>query len=96
MGSNTMKCIVTQTLEINQAGWFRWKTNHCSKFEKTIPYALLSQVAGRLNISTPYLFVCTLVKLFLNLKAQVLVAFDTIKCAFPIQIRLAICFRNFL
>ncbi|OAY46949.1 protein ENHANCED DISEASE RESISTANCE 2-like isoform X3 [Manihot esculenta] len=46
MGSNTMKCIVTQTLEINQAGWFRWKTNHCSKFEKTIPYALLSQVAG--------------------------------------------------
>ncbi|KAF2317083.1 hypothetical protein GH714_011631 [Hevea brasiliensis] len=46
MGSNTMKCIVTQTLEINDAGWCGWKTNHCSKFEKSIPYALLSQVAG--------------------------------------------------
>lgn len=46
MGSNTIRCIVTQTLEINHAGWFRWKANRCSKFEKTIPYALLSQVAG--------------------------------------------------
>ncbi|KDP38628.1 hypothetical protein JCGZ_03981 [Jatropha curcas] len=46
MGSNTVRCIVTQTLEIHHAGWFRWKANLCSKFEKTIPYALLSQVAG--------------------------------------------------
>ncbi|XP_065851444.1 protein ENHANCED DISEASE RESISTANCE 2-like [Euphorbia lathyris] len=46
MGSNSMKCILTQTLEIHDKGWFGWKTNHSSKFEKTIPYALLSQVAA--------------------------------------------------
>ncbi|XP_022754534.1 protein ENHANCED DISEASE RESISTANCE 2-like isoform X2 [Durio zibethinus] len=46
MGSNTTKCLVTQMLEIHTAGWCRWKKNSCSKFEKTIPYALLSQVAG--------------------------------------------------
>ncbi|XP_021634839.1 protein ENHANCED DISEASE RESISTANCE 2 isoform X2 [Manihot esculenta] len=46
MGSNTMRCIVTQTLEVHHAGWCRWKRNHCSKFEKSLPYALLSQVAG--------------------------------------------------
>ncbi|XP_050208638.1 protein ENHANCED DISEASE RESISTANCE 2-like [Mercurialis annua] len=46
MGSNTTRCILTQTLEIHHAGWLRWKTNRCSKFEKTIPYALLSQVSG--------------------------------------------------
>ncbi|PON44327.1 hypothetical protein TorRG33x02_330920 [Trema orientale] len=33
-------------LEIPSAGWFRWKKNHCSKFEKSVPYALLCQVAG--------------------------------------------------
>ncbi|XVE53694.1 hypothetical protein DITRI_Ditri03aG0023200 [Diplodiscus trichospermus] len=33
-------------LEIHTAGWCRWKKNSCSKFEKTIPYAMLSQVAG--------------------------------------------------
>ncbi|XWS70360.1 hypothetical protein CRYUN_Cryun03dG0041400 [Craigia yunnanensis] len=46
MGSNTAKCLVTQMLEIHSGGWCRWKKNSCSKFEKTIPYALLSQVAG--------------------------------------------------
>ncbi|XVE71085.1 hypothetical protein DITRI_Ditri10aG0121900 [Diplodiscus trichospermus] len=46
MGSNTAKSLVTQMLEIHTAGWFRWKKNSSSKFEKTIPYALLSQVAG--------------------------------------------------
>ncbi|XWS17753.1 hypothetical protein CRYUN_Cryun33cG0094600 [Craigia yunnanensis] len=46
MGSNIAKCLVTQMLEIHTAGWCRWKKNSCSKFEKTIPYALLSQVAG--------------------------------------------------
>ncbi|XP_017983527.1 PREDICTED: protein ENHANCED DISEASE RESISTANCE 2 [Theobroma cacao] len=46
MGSNTAKCLVTQMLEIHSAGWFRWKKSSSSKFEKTIPYALLSQVAG--------------------------------------------------
>ncbi|WCJ29841.1 hypothetical protein M5689_011445 [Euphorbia peplus] len=46
MGSSSMKCILTQTLEIHDKGWFGWKTNHSSKFEKTIPYALLSQVAA--------------------------------------------------
>ncbi|XP_024925724.2 protein ENHANCED DISEASE RESISTANCE 2 isoform X2 [Ziziphus jujuba] len=46
MGSHTPRCVVTQTLEIHSAGWFRWKKNHCSKFEKSVPYALLCQVAG--------------------------------------------------
>ncbi|XP_039071748.1 protein ENHANCED DISEASE RESISTANCE 2-like [Hibiscus syriacus] len=45
-GSNTEKCLVTHMLEIHNAGWGKWKKNNYSKFEKTIPYALLSQVAG--------------------------------------------------
>ncbi|KAK3033197.1 hypothetical protein RJ639_036989 [Escallonia herrerae] len=44
--SNASKCLVTQMLEIHAAGWWGWKNNQCSKFERTIPYALLSQVAG--------------------------------------------------
>ncbi|TYH08623.1 hypothetical protein ES288_A07G030600v1 [Gossypium darwinii] len=46
MGSNTTKCLVTHMLEIRSSGWLRWKKNSSSKFEQTIPYALLSQVAG--------------------------------------------------
>ncbi|XP_039059992.1 protein ENHANCED DISEASE RESISTANCE 2-like [Hibiscus syriacus] len=44
--SNTEKCLVTHMLEIHSSGWGKWKKNNNSKFEKTIPYALLSQVAG--------------------------------------------------
>ncbi|KAK4414999.1 protein ENHANCED DISEASE RESISTANCE 2 [Sesamum alatum] len=45
--SNSARCLVTQTLEINNKGWLKWRNNnHCPKFEKTVPYALLSQVAG--------------------------------------------------
>ncbi|XP_058114159.1 protein ENHANCED DISEASE RESISTANCE 2-like isoform X2 [Magnolia sinica] len=40
------KCLVTQMLEINSSGWGKWKKHYHSKFEKTIPYALLCQVAG--------------------------------------------------
>ncbi|XP_062158230.1 protein ENHANCED DISEASE RESISTANCE 2-like isoform X2 [Alnus glutinosa] len=46
VGSNAPKCLVTQMLEIHSSRWFRWKKNHCSKFEKSVPYALLCQVAG--------------------------------------------------
>ncbi|XP_027338393.1 protein ENHANCED DISEASE RESISTANCE 2-like [Abrus precatorius] len=46
MGSNRSRCLVTQTLEIHSAYWHRWKNSQCSKFEKSIPYALLCQVAG--------------------------------------------------
>ncbi|KAG2665169.1 hypothetical protein I3760_16G117900 [Carya illinoinensis] len=46
MGSNAPKCIVSQMLEIDSSRWFRWKKNNCSKFEKSVPYALLCQVAG--------------------------------------------------
>jgi hypothetical protein len=35
-------------LEIHSSRWFGWKKNHCSKFEKSVPYALLCQVAGLL------------------------------------------------
>ncbi|KAL0382969.1 UNVERIFIED_CONTAM: protein ENHANCED DISEASE RESISTANCE 2 [Sesamum calycinum] len=44
--SNSARCLVTQTLEINTKGWNKWRNSHCPKFEKTVPYALLSQVAG--------------------------------------------------
>lgn len=44
-GSNAPRCLVTLMLEIHSKGWFRWKKNH-SEFEKSIPYALLCQVAG--------------------------------------------------
>ncbi|XP_057767088.1 protein ENHANCED DISEASE RESISTANCE 2-like [Salvia miltiorrhiza] len=44
--ANSARCLVTQTLEINPKGWFKWRNKHCPKFEKTVPYALLSQVSG--------------------------------------------------
>ncbi|XP_074364798.1 protein ENHANCED DISEASE RESISTANCE 2-like isoform X2 [Apium graveolens] len=40
------RCIATQMLEINAEGWFGWKNNQSSKFEKSVPYALLCQVSG--------------------------------------------------
>lgn len=40
------KCLVTQMLEVPSKVWRGWKKNQRSKFEKTVPYALLSQVAG--------------------------------------------------
>ncbi|KAL6661553.1 hypothetical protein ACP70R_000937 [Stipagrostis hirtigluma subsp. patula] len=40
------KCIVTHTLEISLSIWGRWKRRHSSNFDKSIPFALLSQVAG--------------------------------------------------
>ncbi|KAK9027100.1 hypothetical protein V6N11_066945 [Hibiscus sabdariffa] len=46
MGSNNAKCLVTHMLEFHTVGWGRWKKNSSTKFENTIPYALLSQVAG--------------------------------------------------
>ncbi|XP_027329168.1 protein ENHANCED DISEASE RESISTANCE 2-like isoform X2 [Abrus precatorius] len=46
MASNSPRCLVTHTLEIHPASWHRWKNNKCSKFERSIPYALLCQVAG--------------------------------------------------
>ncbi|KAG9456242.1 hypothetical protein H6P81_000750 [Aristolochia fimbriata] len=44
--TSTKKCLVTQMLEINSSGWGPWKERSCVKFEKTIAYALLCQVAG--------------------------------------------------
>ncbi|CAI9787402.1 unnamed protein product [Fraxinus pennsylvanica] len=44
--SNTARCLVTQMLEISPRGWLKWRNNDSQKFEKTVPYALLSQVAG--------------------------------------------------
>ncbi|XP_061990763.1 protein ENHANCED DISEASE RESISTANCE 2 isoform X2 [Rosa rugosa] len=46
MGSDSPRCLVTQMLEIHSAGWSRWKKSHCSKFERSVPYALLCQVGG--------------------------------------------------
>lgn len=47
-GSNAPRSLVTQMLEIHSSCWFRWKKEHSSKFEKSVPYALLCQVAGLL------------------------------------------------
>ncbi|OIW18617.1 hypothetical protein TanjilG_13369 [Lupinus angustifolius] len=46
VASNCPKCLVTHTLEIQSASWHQWKNNKYSKFERSIPYALLCQVAG--------------------------------------------------
>ncbi|KAL6541200.1 hypothetical protein OROMI_025083 [Orobanche minor] len=44
--SNDARCLVTQTLEISLKGWFKCRNKNCQEFEKTVPYALLSQVSG--------------------------------------------------
>ncbi|KAL6859367.1 hypothetical protein ACP4OV_017626 [Aristida adscensionis] len=44
--SSTPMSIVTNTLEICPSFWGRWKRRHSSNFDKSIPFALLSQVAG--------------------------------------------------
>ncbi|KAI3670828.1 hypothetical protein L1987_87470 [Smallanthus sonchifolius] len=44
--TNGSRCLVTQMLEVHSKGWSKWKANQSSKFEKTVPYALLSQVSG--------------------------------------------------
>ncbi|KAK8535253.1 hypothetical protein V6N13_081392 [Hibiscus sabdariffa] len=46
MGSNIAKCLITHMLEFHTVGWLRWKKHSSSKFENTVPYALLSQVSG--------------------------------------------------
>ncbi|XP_077238035.1 ENHANCED DISEASE RESISTANCE protein (DUF1336) isoform X2 [Tasmannia lanceolata] len=43
---NADKCLVTLILEIHSSSWGSWKTRYYSKFEETIPYAFLCQVAG--------------------------------------------------
>jgi hypothetical protein len=37
---------VTQTMEIHSSNWGRWKKRYFAKFEKTVPYILLCQIAG--------------------------------------------------
>ncbi|OIW19086.1 hypothetical protein TanjilG_06395 [Lupinus angustifolius] len=46
VASNSPKCVVTNTLEIHSASWHQWKNNERWKFERSIPYALLCEVAG--------------------------------------------------
>ncbi|KAL6331347.1 hypothetical protein AAG906_011284 [Vitis piasezkii] len=46
MASNTARCLVTHTLEMPSTSWFTWKNNHHSKFENSVPFVLLCQVAG--------------------------------------------------
>lgn len=43
---STAKCLVTQMLEVRSSEWNKWKKHGYADFEKTIPYALLCQVAG--------------------------------------------------
>ncbi|XP_074281234.1 protein ENHANCED DISEASE RESISTANCE 2-like isoform X2 [Silene latifolia] len=40
------RCLVTNMLEIQSDSWGLWKKTRTSKFEKSIPYALLCQVSG--------------------------------------------------
>ncbi|XP_021850565.1 protein ENHANCED DISEASE RESISTANCE 2 isoform X2 [Spinacia oleracea] len=40
------RCLVTHMLEIQSDSWGAWKKSRSSKFEKSIPYSLLCQVAG--------------------------------------------------
>ncbi|KAL1194850.1 Protein ENHANCED DISEASE RESISTANCE 2-like [Cardamine amara subsp. amara] len=46
MDAERPSCLVTHMLEIHSKRWGKWKRTSYSKFEKTIPYALLLQVAG--------------------------------------------------
>lgn len=43
---NPSRCLVTLILEIRSKGWFKWKNNEFSKFERSLPFGMLSQVAG--------------------------------------------------
>ncbi|VAI31215.1 unnamed protein product [Triticum turgidum subsp. durum] len=43
---STPKCIVTRMVEISPSFWDRWRRRTSSNFERSIPFALLSQVAG--------------------------------------------------
>ncbi|OIS97178.1 PREDICTED: protein ENHANCED DISEASE RESISTANCE 2-like [Nicotiana attenuata] len=43
---NPARCLVTLILEIHSKHWFKWKNNEFSKFERTLPFGMLSQVAG--------------------------------------------------
>ncbi|KQJ98445.1 protein ENHANCED DISEASE RESISTANCE 2-like isoform X2 [Brachypodium distachyon] len=45
-GSSTPKCVVTRMVEISLSFWDRWKRRTSSQFDRSIPFALLSQVAG--------------------------------------------------
>lgn len=44
--SASSKCLVTQMLEVQPSVWDRFKGDCCLNFERTIQFALLSQVAG--------------------------------------------------
>ncbi|GAB2289128.1 hypothetical protein Dimus_023430 [Dionaea muscipula] len=44
--SESSSCLLTHMLEIKSSNWCKWKKNRSSKFEKSIPFALLCQVAG--------------------------------------------------
>ncbi|KAL8152605.1 hypothetical protein V2J09_010365 [Rumex salicifolius] len=44
--SQSPKCLLTHMLEIDHSSWDKWKKYHNSKFEASIPFALLCQVAG--------------------------------------------------
>nr|XP_016493723.1 PREDICTED: protein ENHANCED DISEASE RESISTANCE 2-like [Nicotiana tabacum] len=43
---NPARCLVTLILEIHSKHWFKWKNNEFSKFERTLPFGMLNQVAG--------------------------------------------------
>uniref|UniRef100_A0A0E0LV93 Protein ENHANCED DISEASE RESISTANCE 2 C-terminal domain-containing protein n=1 Tax=Oryza punctata TaxID=4537 RepID=A0A0E0LV93_ORYPU len=45
-GSSTPKCLVTHMLEMTPSFWDRWKRRHSVNFDRSIAFALLSQVAG--------------------------------------------------
>uniref|UniRef100_A0A0E0QJH9 Protein ENHANCED DISEASE RESISTANCE 2 C-terminal domain-containing protein n=1 Tax=Oryza rufipogon TaxID=4529 RepID=A0A0E0QJH9_ORYRU len=45
-GSSTPKCLVTHMLEMSPSFWDRWKRRHNENFDRSIAFALLSQVAG--------------------------------------------------
>lgn len=40
------RCLLTLILEIRSKGWFKWKNNEYSKFERTLSFGMLTQVAG--------------------------------------------------
>lgn len=68
--SSADKCLVTHMMEIHSSGWGRWKKRYFSKFEKTIPYVLLCQVAGLSSQTFLFYFFCS-VEMFERICANV-------------------------
>jgi hypothetical protein len=88
MISNSRRCLVTHTLEINSASWNRWKNKRCSKFERSIPYTLLCQVSSK--------YLSHYFSSYISLKYLELLEVQVIKTMWPKLIACSVCLGEHL